>query len=98
MHGPVRVRNQFHFAHADGTPFLPFGTTCYAWAHQPLPMQAQTLQTLGKARFNKLRMGVFPKHYIYNANEPLHPSALIKLGSSALCVTGDVRGRPLAMS
>jgi hypothetical protein len=39
QHGPVRVRNQFHFAHADGTPFLPFGTTCYAWTHQPLALQ-----------------------------------------------------------
>uniref|UniRef100_UPI001A9E70BA DUF5060 domain-containing protein n=1 Tax=Pseudomonas sp. 100_A TaxID=2813571 RepID=UPI001A9E70BA len=31
VHGPVRVRNRFHFAHADGTPYFPFGTTCYAW-------------------------------------------------------------------
>jgi hypothetical protein len=70
--GPVRVRNRFHFAYADGTPYFPFGTTCYAWTHQPLEMQAQTLQTLAKTRFNKIRMGVFPKHYIYNENEPLH--------------------------
>jgi len=70
-HGPVRVANQFHFAHADGTPFFPFGTTCYAWTHQPLAMQAQTLETLRQARFNKLRMGVFPKDYPYNTNEPL---------------------------
>jgi hypothetical protein len=73
VHGPVRVRNQFHFAHADGTVYLPFGTTCYAWTHQPLEMQAQTLATLKASRFNKLRMGVFPKHYIYNDNEPLMP-------------------------
>jgi hypothetical protein len=72
-HGPVRVRNQFHFAHADGTAFLPFGTTCYAWTHQPEAMQAQTLDTLASAGFNKLRMGIFPKHYIYSENEPLHP-------------------------
>lgn len=44
FHGPVRVRNQFHFAHADGTPYFPFGTTCYAWTHQPLSMQNQTLE------------------------------------------------------
>jgi hypothetical protein len=73
MHGPVRVRNQFHFAHADGTPYFPFGTTCYAWTHQPLAMQAQTLETLKKTRFNKLRMGVFPKDYIYSTNESLMP-------------------------
>lgn len=72
-HGPVRVRNKFHFAYADGKPFLSFGTTCYAWTHQPLAMQAQTLSTLEKARFNKIRMGVFPKDYPYNVNEPLYP-------------------------
>jgi Domain of unknown function (DUF5060)/Protein of unknown function (DUF4038)/Domain of unknown function (DUF5605) len=71
-HGPVRVRNRFHFAHADGTPYFPFGTTCYAWTHQSEAMQSQTLATLAKTRFNKIRMGVFPKHYLYNENEPLH--------------------------
>lgn len=71
-HGPVRVRNKFHFAYADGTPFLSFGTTCYAWTHQPLDLQEQTLKTLSEARFNKIRMGVFPKDYPYNTNAPLH--------------------------
>ncbi|AYG63367.1 DUF5060 domain-containing protein [Rhizobium jaguaris] len=72
-HGPVHVRNKFHFAYADGKPFLSFGTTCYAWTHQPLEMQARTLKTLKKSRFNKIRMGVFPKDYPYNVNEPLYP-------------------------
>lgn len=72
MHGPVAIRNQFHFAHADGAPYFPFGTTCYAWTHQPLDQQDKTLETLKKTRFNKLRMCVFPKDYIYNKNEPLH--------------------------
>ena len=71
-HGPVQVANRFHFAYADGTPFLSFGTTCYAWTHQPLSEQDKTLKTLSEARFNKLRMGVFPKDYPYNVNEPLH--------------------------
>jgi hypothetical protein len=74
----VRVRNKFHFAHDDGTPFFPFGTTCYAWTHQPLVEQKKTLATLAKARFNKLRMGVFPKDYPYNTNEPLHDVYLKK--------------------
>jgi hypothetical protein len=74
MHGPVRVRNSHHFAHADGTPYFPFGTTCYAWTHQPLELQARTLETLKGTKFNKVRMGVFPKHYIYNDNEPLFSS------------------------
>lgn len=71
-HGPVRVHNQFHFAYADGTPYFPFGTTCYAWTHQPLALQEETLKTLAEARFNKIRMGVFPKDYPFNTNEALH--------------------------
>lgn len=70
-HGPVRVHNRYHFAHADGTPYFPFGTTCYAWTHQPLEMQQQTLATLETAGFTKMRMCVFPKAYIYNDNAPL---------------------------
>src|SRR5687767_9737953 len=60
-HGPVRVRNTFHFGYEDGTPYFPFGTTSYAWTHQPLALQDQTLATLEGARFNKIRMCVFPK-------------------------------------
>ncbi|MCX5494411.1 DUF5060 domain-containing protein [Kaistia dalseonensis] len=70
--GPVHVSERYHFAYADGSPYLPFGTTCYAWTHQPLELQATTLETLKKTRFNKLRMGVFPKDYPFNVNEPLH--------------------------
>jgi hypothetical protein len=73
VHGPVRVRHRFHFAHADGTPYYPFGTTCYAWTHQPIAMQEETLATLAKTGFNKLRMAVFPKDYPFNTNEPLQP-------------------------
>lgn len=71
-HGPVRVRNKFHFAHDDGTAYIPFGTTCYAWTHQPLSEQKRTLASLAKARFNKIRMGIFPKDYPFNSNAPLH--------------------------
>ena len=69
-HGPVHVRRLYHFAYADGTPYRPIGTTCYAWTHQPEPVQMQTLETLSRAPFNKLRMCVFPKHYTYNTEEP----------------------------
>ena len=73
-HGPVRVRNVYHFAYADGTPFFPVGTTCYAWIHQGEELERQTLETLKKSPFNKLRMCVFPKHYVFNLNEPVyHP-------------------------
>lgn len=68
--GPVRVSRQYHFAHEDGTPFLPFGTTCYAWTHQPYALEEQTLATLRTSPFNKMRMCVFPKSYDYNHNEP----------------------------
>jgi hypothetical protein len=75
-HGPVRVRNTYHFAYADGTPFFPIGTTCYAWVHQEERLQEQTLATLKDAPFNKLRMCVFPKWYAYNRIEPeLYPFA-----------------------
>ncbi len=69
-HGPVTVRNEHHFAYADGTPYFPFGTTCYAWVHQSEELQRQTLETLRTAPFNKMRMCVFPKSYEYNHNEP----------------------------
>lgn len=73
-HGPVRVRNTHHFAYADGAPFFPFGTTCYAWMHQSEELQQQTLESLRSAPFNKIRMCVFPKSYQYNHNEPsLYP-------------------------
>ena len=69
-HGPVSVCDTYHFAYADGTPFFPFGTTCYAWIHQSEELQEETLASLKAAPFNKLRMCVFPKHYEYNHNEP----------------------------
>jgi hypothetical protein len=72
--GPVRVHNQYHFAYAEGKEFYPFGTTCYAWIHQPENLQKQTLETLSKSCFNKLRMCVFPKFYSNNSSEPeLYP-------------------------
>ncbi len=68
--GPVKVHKQHHFAYADGTSYLPFGTTCYAWVHQPKELQQQTLATLAQSPFNKLRFCIFPKSYTYNRNEP----------------------------
>jgi hypothetical protein len=69
-HGPVSVRKTFHFGYADGTPYFPFGTTCYAWTHQPAELQQQTIQTLRSSPFNKIRLCVFPKWYEYNRDEP----------------------------
>jgi hypothetical protein len=41
-----------------------------AWLHVDAQNSAQTLQTLAKAPFNKLRMTVFPKWYPYSHIEP----------------------------
>jgi hypothetical protein len=59
-HGPVRVNNTWHFAYADGTAYVPMGTTCYSWAHQPDALEDQTLATLKASPFNKLRMCLLP--------------------------------------
>jgi len=62
--------DRFHFAYEDGTKFLPFGTTCYAWVNQPEEVQEQTLKTLKDSPFNKVRMCIFPKFYTYNTANP----------------------------
>lgn len=73
-HGPVVVRNTYHFGYADGTPYFPFGTTCYAWTHQGDALEEQTLATLRSSPFNKIRMCIFPKWYDYNRGQPkLYP-------------------------
>jgi hypothetical protein len=69
-HGPVRVAGEFHFGYADGTPFRPFGTTCYAWTHQDEALEQRTLESLTQSPFNKIRMCVFPEFFLYNENEP----------------------------
>ena len=65
-----QVFNTFYLRYADGTPYHQFGTTCYAWVHQPRELQEQTLKTLAASPFNKIRFCVFPKSYAYNQNEP----------------------------
>lgn len=73
-HGPVRVRDKYGLVYADGLQYREIGTTCYAWACQSEQLQAQTLKTLAAAPFNKLRMGLFPKWFVYNRVEPpLYP-------------------------
>jgi hypothetical protein len=58
------------FAYQDGSPFVPFGTTSYAWTHQHDGLQEETLRSLAASPFNKLRMGLFPKSFLFNSNEP----------------------------
>lgn len=72
-HGMVQAAGT-HFQYEDGTKYLPFGTTIYALAHQTEEIREQTMQSLAKAPFNKVRHCVFPKHYDYNHNDPeLYP-------------------------
>jgi len=69
-HGPIKVADTWHFRYADGTPYFQVGTTCYQWTSQPKELQDQTIQTLSTAPFNKIRLCIFPKWYIYNRTEP----------------------------
>ncbi len=70
-HGPVQVRETYHFKYADGTPFYVLGTTAYAWNHQNKELRTQTIRTLKENAFNKIRMTVMPKQYSkYIQNEP----------------------------
>jgi hypothetical protein len=59
-HGPVGVKNTFHFGYADGTAYVPVGTTCYYWVFQSEALQEQTVTTLKASPFNKVRMFVMP--------------------------------------
>jgi len=74
-HGPVRVRDTYHFAYADGTPYYPFGTTCYNWLQAPDDWQELTLKTLAGSPFNKVRFLVFPqdKDFKQSAPPPFFP-------------------------
>lgn len=69
-HGPVRVQDEIKLFYEDNTPYQSYGTTCYVWALQDEELQKQTLETLKNSPFNKIRFCVFPKHYVFNFNEP----------------------------
>ena len=69
-HGPVRVAKTFHFSYADGTPYFLMGTTLYNWLNRDDALQNETLETLSKSPFTKVRFGLFPKWYEFNRVEP----------------------------
>ncbi len=69
-HGPVHVAKTFHFSYADGTPYFLLGTTLYNWLNRDEALQTETLETLGKNPFTKVRFGLFPKWYEFNRVEP----------------------------
>ncbi len=70
-HGPVRAVGT-HLAYADGTLCRTYGTTIYALMHQTDALIDETMETLKNSPFNKIRLCVFPKHFVYNANEPAY--------------------------
>jgi hypothetical protein len=59
--GPVGTAHQFHFQYADGTPYFPFGTTCYSYGFIGEPLDRITLEDLKSVGFNKVRMCLLPK-------------------------------------
>lgn len=68
-HGAAHAEGS-HFVYDDGTYGLFFGTTVYALAHQTDELIDETMETLKESPFNKIRICVFPKDYLYNRNEP----------------------------
>ncbi len=61
-----------HFEYQNGDLYVPFGTTIYVMTLQEEALIEQTVESLKNAPFNKVRHGIFPKHYDYNSNEPDH--------------------------
>ena len=96
-HGPVRVHDSTNFAYEDGSPYWPIGTTCYVWNHQTPELEGETLRTLKKAPFNKMRMCVFPKRYRYNYNEPVaYPFEGKVTGKWDMALRDNYKTKPLA--
>lgn len=57
-HGPVRIVSDKDFAYADGTPFIPFGTTSLKWYDGEA--FEETIAALASSPFNKVRMAAGP--------------------------------------
>ncbi|HEU6447682.1 MAG TPA: DUF5060 domain-containing protein [Verrucomicrobiae bacterium] len=69
-HGPVHVHDTYHFAYADGTPYVCIGTTIYNWLDTPEELQEETLKSLAASPFNKARMLLTPQPMAYRKNFP----------------------------
>jgi hypothetical protein len=91
-HGPVQSRG-YSLIHADGTPHYSSGTTCYQWASKSFEMQNQTLATLrDSGAFNKIRMTVFPKWYVYNHANPVETGAAFQVLPGSPAANGTLWG------
>ncbi|WP_158858732.1 DUF5060 domain-containing protein [Lunatibacter salilacus] len=70
-HGPLKIINTYYLQYADSSPYYGIGTTAYQWTSVKQSIQEKTLETLRDSPFNKIRMCIFPKDYVYgNKTEP----------------------------
>ena len=68
-YGPIKVDKYYNFRYAEGQRYDCIGTTSYAWIHQPEELADQTFESLKNSPFDKIRMTVFLKSYIYNEHQ-----------------------------
>lgn len=68
-HGPV-IPDGLHFQYSDGKQYYPVGTTSYNWMHVDSAIKEETISSMAKSRFNKLRMLVFTHNFDINYPEP----------------------------
>jgi hypothetical protein len=59
-HGPVRVRDTYHFGYADGAEYFPVGTTTYGGVGGDARNRLRTVNLLSHSPFNKTRFQVLP--------------------------------------
>ena len=62
-HGPGEVDGDHGFRYANGSRYMPFGTTNYALALFRPETQEATIRSLAASGFNKTRLCVLPKDY-----------------------------------
>ncbi len=67
-HGMVSADNDHGFRYADGTRYMPVGTTSYAWVYGLPSRRAETIKSLSDAGFNKIRFCVFPNNSVYDSS------------------------------
>ena len=73
-HGPVKVRNIYHFQYSDGSQYFPFGTTSYSFIHQNEKEVKVAMDCISSSPFNKIRFCVFPQFQDYSeVNPPFFP-------------------------
>ncbi len=75
-HGPVRVDDTFYFAYSDNKIYHPIGTTIYGWLEYDSTIQKQTIETLKKSPFNKVRFKILGPN-VNGAKQAILPFKLV---------------------